>query len=295
MQTLSLEPGDLLQVRSTDLPPGSRIKLQPQSPSFLEISDPRAVLENAFRNFSCLTQNDIFQFHYNDEVYEIKVLEIKPDNERHAIVTMETDLEVDFATPVGYKPPERASRTSTPRTAAGVAHGGSVHYRGTMADSINYASIAPLSSSLSAADGAKVVSSHFISQGHKLNPRKGSKASIPSTPSASTIADADSTGNLQNVPTQRAKAGPQPLRLPPGKLFFGYEVKAYKKKGEGSEGIGDDETKPKFQGQGQTLRQKKRGADASTRTTNSGVQSGVSSDAEGFGRGKSDAKPKSRS
>ena len=51
MQTLSLDPGDLVQIKSTDLPSGSFIKLQPQSTSFLEISDPKAVLENAFRNF----------------------------------------------------------------------------------------------------------------------------------------------------------------------------------------------------------------------------------------------------
>lgn len=290
MQTLALDPGDLLQVRSTDLPPGSLIKLQPQSPSFLDISDPRAVLENAFRNFSCLTQNDVFQFHYNDEVYDIKVLEIKPDNERHAIVTMETDLEVDFAAPVGYKPPERSSGTNTPRTAAGVAHGGSVSYKGTMADSINYASIAPASSTLSAADGAKAVSSHFISQGQRLNPRKGSKAAIPSTPPPAV--DISSTTQIPGSTVPRAKTGPQPLRLPPGKLFFGYEVKPFKKKGDGGEPVAGDETKPKFQGQGQTLRQKKKGGDASTKTTNSGIQSGVSSDAESLGKPKSGAKPK---
>lgn len=272
MQTLALEPGDLLQVKSTDLPPGSLIKLQPQSPSFLEISDPRAVLENAFRNFSCLTRGDVFQFHYNDEVYDIKVLEIKPESDKHAIVTMETDLEVDFATPLGYKPPERTSGSNTPRTAAGVPHGGAVHYQGTMAQSINYASIAPSSSS--AVDGAKAVSSHFLSQGHKLNPRKNSKAP---TPMSSTPVGGTST-NPSAVPISRTKNGSQPLRLPPGKLFFGYEIKPLRKKDENGEPIGGEEMKPKFQGQGQTLRQKKRGAGGGT---DSGVQSGVSSDAEG--------------
>jgi ubiquitin fusion degradation protein 1 len=50
MQTLLLEPGDLLQTKSTDLPPGQFIKLQPQDTNFLDISDPKAVLETAFRN-----------------------------------------------------------------------------------------------------------------------------------------------------------------------------------------------------------------------------------------------------
>jgi len=107
MQTLLLEPGDLLQTKSTDLPPGQFIKLQPQNTNFLDISDPKAVLETAFRNFSCLTLGDTFTFSYNETVYEIAVLEVKPDGDKHAISVQETDLEVDFAPPVGYQEPQR--------------------------------------------------------------------------------------------------------------------------------------------------------------------------------------------
>src|SRR5271155_921650 len=132
MKTLSLDAGDLLQIKSTDLPPGQFVKLQPQSPSFLDISDPRAVLENAFRNFSCLTKGDIFSFSYNNETYDIAVLEVKPDNDQHhAVVTMETDLEVDFATPVGYEEPKRTSGTSTPRGGASALSGRPLHFQGT--------------------------------------------------------------------------------------------------------------------------------------------------------------------
>lgn len=270
MRTLDLEPGDLLQVKSTDLPPGKLIKLQPQSPAFLDISDPRAVLENAFRNFSCLSKGDVFTFSYNDQTYDIAVLEIKPENDHHAIVTMETDLEVDFATPVGYKPPEKTSGTSTPRSGLGVPHGGQMHYQGTMAQSINYASIAPGSGA--AAAGAKAVSSNFLLGGHKLSARKGSKAP---TPNASTPVAGAST-NPAAMPLARRNDGPQPLRLPPGKLFFGYEYKPPKKKDDNGEPIPDDEKKPKFQGAGQTLRAKKRAAG-----NESGTASGINSDAEG--------------
>ena len=96
MQTLDLEPGDLLQVKSTDLPPGQFIKLQPQSSNFLDISDPKAVLENAFRNFSCLSLNDIFTFFYNDTIYSIKVLSVKPETESMAISVQETDLSLSL-------------------------------------------------------------------------------------------------------------------------------------------------------------------------------------------------------
>ena len=248
LETLSLEPGDLLQIKSTDLPSGQFIKIQAQSTSFLDISDPKAVLENAFRNFSCLTVGDIFTFAYNDSVYSMKVLETKPGiAAKGAISVLETDLEVDFAPPVGYEEPKRVSGTSTPRSmTGGLPAGGTLHNTGTMAQAINYASIAPTSST--AADGAKAVSSNFLLGGQKLNARKGSKAP---TPKASTPVAGAST----NPPptTIRRTNGPQPLRLPPGKLFFGYEVKPVRKSGE-PKGKAEDESKPTFQGQGQTLR-----------------------------------------
>ncbi|KAH9872601.1 hypothetical protein J1614_004994 [Plenodomus biglobosus] len=246
MQTLLLEPGDLLQVKSTDLPLGTFIKLQPQDPSFLDISDPKAVLENAFRNFSCLTTGDIFTFYYNDNVYSIAVLETRPDHPSKAICTLETDLSVDFAPPIGYQEPQKTSGTSTPRSGKGVmaGKGGTLHSHGTMAEAINYAAIAP--SSTTAAAGAKAASSHFLTTGHKLA-KKGSKAP---TPQASTPVAGQSTNP---PPTVRRTNGPQPLRLPEGKLFFGYEIKPVKGKEEDSE---QKESKH-FEGAGKTLRKKK--------------------------------------
>lgn len=270
MNSLVLEPGDLLQVKSTDLPPGKFVKLQAQSPDFLDISDPRAVLENVFRNFSTLTVGDVFTFSYNDSTYDMEVLEIKPENDRRSIVCMETDLSVDFAAPVGYEPPQRTSGTSTPRTAAGIAHGGPIRSQGTMAQSINYSSIAP--SATSAAAGAKAVSSHFLQGGQRLSAKKGAKAP---TPKASTPVAGASTNADKPLPPTRRTNGPQPLRLPPGKLFFGYELKPVKKKEENGEPIAADEKKPMFQGQGQTLRAKRKAGGG-----DSGTGSAVNSDAD---------------
>ncbi|KAF2639005.1 ubiquitin fusion-degradation protein [Massarina eburnea CBS 473.64] len=245
MQTLKLDPGDLLQVKSTDIPLGSFIKLQPQDTSFLDISDPKAVLENAFRNFSCLTKDDIFTFAYNDDVYSIAVLETKPAHPSNAICTIETDLSVDFAPPIGYEEPSRTSGTNTPRSVM-AGKGGTLHSQGTMAQAINYAAIAP--SATSAAAGAKATSSHFLTSGHKLSSKKGSKGPTPqaSTPVAGQSSNAP-------PPTIRRTNGPQPLRLPPGKLFFGYDITPVKKEGDDAQDKG-----PKhFEGQGQTLRKKK--------------------------------------
>ena len=254
MQTLLLEPGDLVQIKSTDLPSGTFVKLQAQSTSFLDISDPKAVLENAFRNFSCLTKGDVFTFAYNDQTFEMAVLETKPETDKKAIGVLETDLQVDFAAPVGYEEPKRPSGTSTPRgVIGGLPSGGLLHNQGSMAQAINYASIAP--ESKSAAAGAKAVSSNFLLGGQKLNAKKGSKA--PTSKASTPVAGASTN---PPPPTIRRTNGPQPLRLPPGKLFFGYEIKPVKKTGEKAE---VDESVPKFQGQGQTLRggTKRKGAD----------------------------------
>lgn len=258
MQTLLLEPGDLLQIKSTDLQPGSFIKLQPQSPNFLDISDPKAVLENVFRSYSCLTVGDIFTFSYNDTIYEIAVLSVKPDNgESHAISVQETDLSVDFAAPIGYVEPQRTSGTSTPGSTMG-GMGGVVHSQGTMAQAINYDSIKP--SSGEAATGHAHAASHFTTPGNRLVPKKGSKTATPQTaspaPGTPLSASTPVAGQSTNPPAQRTarrRNGPQPLRLPPGKLFFGYELKpkpSAKTEGAETEAV-------HFQGQGQTLRKKK--------------------------------------
>ncbi|KAI9735142.1 MAG: ubiquitin fusion degradation protein [Cirrosporium novae-zelandiae] len=257
MQTLLLEPGDLVQIKSTDLPDGRFIKIQAQSTSFLDITDPKAVLENAFRNFSCLTKNDIFTFEYNNQTYEMAVLEVKPETEKNAISVLETDIEVDFAPPVGYEEPKRVSGTSTPIGGGGLPNanlGGSVlRTQGSMAQAINYAAIAPSSST--AAAGAKAVSSNFLLGGRRLNSRKDSK---PPTPKPSTPVAGTST-NSQPHSFVRNTDGPQPLRLPPNKLFFGYDLKPVKKDGETTQ-----TQKPvNFLGSGQSLRgdKKKKGDD----------------------------------
>jgi ubiquitin fusion degradation protein 1 len=253
MRSLLLDPGDLLQIKSTDLPSGSFIKLQPQSPAFLDISDPKAVLENVFRSYSCLTKGDVFSFNYVDQIHEVAVLEVKPDKESHSISVQETDLSVDFAPPVGYVEPERNnSGTSTP--AGGKAMGGALHTQGTMAQAINYDAIAPAATD--AATGHAAAASHFISQGHRLVAKKGSKTATPSSTGTSTPAPAETVGIPGMAKPAPRRNGPQPLRLDANKLFFGYEVKPKPAKKDDTK-----EEQPKkqqfFSGEGQTLRKKK--------------------------------------
>ncbi|KAK3315183.1 ubiquitin fusion degradation protein UFD1-domain-containing protein [Apodospora peruviana] len=248
MQTLQLDVGDMIQIKTTSLELAKLVKLQPQSTNFLEITDPRAVLEKAFRNFAALTKGDVFNFEYNDEVYEMAVLDIKPETEKMGVSMIETDVSVDFAPPVGYVEPEkqpRGSGTSTPRSGRGVGGGlplgGLMHNQGTMAQAINYDAIAP-SAMLNSAG-------NFLGEGQRLTNKKGSKAPTPkpATPVAGT------SSNAKEAAIQKRRNGPQPLRLPPNKLFLGYEAKPVKTKADKEREVADAR-QPHFAGQGQTLR-----------------------------------------
>lgn len=94
MNSLGLETGNFLHVKSTSLSLGRFVKIQPQSVDFLDITDPKAVLEQSLRNFSTLTIGDLVTIKYNSKFYDILILETKPHGKGISIV--ETDLEVKF-------------------------------------------------------------------------------------------------------------------------------------------------------------------------------------------------------
>ncbi|XP_074295067.1 uncharacterized protein LOC141622935 [Silene latifolia] len=107
MENLLLQEGDIVQVKNASLSKGTFVKLQPHTKDFLDISNPKAVLETSLRNFSCLTTGDTIMVAYNNKRFFIDVVETKPSS---AVSIIETDCEVDFAPPLDYKEPERPSR-----------------------------------------------------------------------------------------------------------------------------------------------------------------------------------------
>lgn len=80
----------------------------------LKLTQPNS-LEQALRNFSCLTQGDIIEISYNSIIFGLLVMEANPGGE--GISVLDTDLEVDFAAPVGYVEPERP-KAAPPATMA---------------------------------------------------------------------------------------------------------------------------------------------------------------------------------
>ncbi|KAI8393317.1 ubiquitin fusion degradation protein UFD1-domain-containing protein [Radiomyces spectabilis] len=223
MQSLNIEPGDLLEVKNTTLPLGSFVKIQPQSIDFLDISDPKAVLENALRNFSTLTVGDIVQINYNDKVYEIKVLEVKPNFEEHSgISIVETDLEVDFAPPVGYVEP---TKTVLPTMKSQMI--------------IDEEVTKPTNTGFAAFHG-----SGRTLRGKDKQPVKQKMSEDGEQPSPE---DMDLTESAFD-PNDDG-----PLNLPFGQLYFGFPLVTPKSKEEAEE----DSKSRAFKGAGQTLRSKK--------------------------------------
>lgn len=110
MQNLFLNEGDIVQVENCTLPIATYARFQPQSADFHEISNPKAVLENALRNFACLTKGDVIAIQYNNRQYELIVQEVKPQD---AVCIIECDISLEFDAPVGYQQQQQPSEEST--------------------------------------------------------------------------------------------------------------------------------------------------------------------------------------
>ncbi|KAG0018265.1 ubiquitin fusion degradation protein [Entomortierella chlamydospora] len=239
MKTLTLSEGDLVTVKSTSLPLGSFVKIQPQSVDFLDISDPKAVLENALRNFSTLTVGDNIEISYNDNIYGILVMEIKPPGVGISIV--ETDLEVDFAPPVGYQEP-----TPVPR--------GRPIMESKLRKEVEQRMATP--------DSMKN-RSPFEGQGQRLS---GSKSKSVVKDSSSTMGTASGTASGSakekevDVLDKDGSEAPAALNLPLGNLFFGYKYIPPKSEEDKLKAAQEVKQEPVFEGVGQTLRPPRKNA-----------------------------------
>ncbi|KAJ7964502.1 ubiquitin fusion degradation 1 [Quillaja saponaria] len=103
MDNMKFQEGGLVIITNVSLKKATYVKLQPHTMGFVEISDPKAVLETTLRNHSCLTVGDTIMVMHNGNKFYIDVLETKPS---FAVSIIETDCEVDFATPLDYKEKE---------------------------------------------------------------------------------------------------------------------------------------------------------------------------------------------
>uniref|UniRef100_A0A6V1UUZ4 Uncharacterized protein n=1 Tax=Heterosigma akashiwo TaxID=2829 RepID=A0A6V1UUZ4_HETAK len=132
MQNLLLEEGGMIKIKNVSLPKATFCKLKPQSVDFLDISNPRAVLEHTLRGYSCVTKGDVVCIPYNEKNYYLEIREVQPAD---AACIIETDCNVDFEEPVGYQEHlEKLKRTESKNSldngsASGSSRAGSVYQR----------------------------------------------------------------------------------------------------------------------------------------------------------------------
>lgn len=116
MQNLLIEEGAFVDIKNVQLPKGNFVKFRPHSKDFLDISNPRAVLERQLRTHSCLTKGDVIAFQYTRKTYYMDVLELKPAD---AVSIVETDIVVDFAPPSDYVEPDWKGMAAAKAAAGG--------------------------------------------------------------------------------------------------------------------------------------------------------------------------------
>ncbi|KAF8798102.1 ubiquitin fusion degradation protein I [Phlegmacium glaucopus] len=257
MRTLRLNEGDPIRITGSELPKGKLVKLQAQSVHFLEISDPKAVLEQALRNFSALTQGDIIEISYNQIIFGLLVMETSPGGQ--GINVLDTDLEVDFAAPVGYVEPERP-KAPPPSTMAsklnidlnsqlsGTSRPGSSLSGGFAGTSTGITAVSK--------DGDQWES--FKGKGETLGGRKTKGKGIShrkaeQVPESSKIIRTDQHRIVSNNTIESNVKVPAALNLPFGQLFFGFNVTAYTPP-QPSPGHSElSQSPPHFSGSGNTL------------------------------------------
>ena len=64
-------------VESASLPVGDFAKFQPHSKDFVDLTNPKAVLESKLRNFACLSTGDVIAIVYNNKVIRISLQYLK--------------------------------------------------------------------------------------------------------------------------------------------------------------------------------------------------------------------------
>jgi len=110
MENMQLEEGDLLTIRNASLAKGSFVKFRPQSRIFLDLTNPRAVLERTMSKFACLTQNQTVRIFYNNKTYDLDVCELQVNGKpAQAVSIIEADIKVEFDAPADYTEPVKES------------------------------------------------------------------------------------------------------------------------------------------------------------------------------------------
>ena len=80
MNNLFLEEGSEIILRNVNLQKGKFVVLQPHETAFINLANPKAILEQELTNYSCLMKGDTINIQYHGRDYLIDIVECKPQD-----------------------------------------------------------------------------------------------------------------------------------------------------------------------------------------------------------------------
>jgi ubiquitin fusion degradation protein 1 len=93
---------------------GTYLNLKPRKTAFIELSNPKAVLERFLsKDYPVVSVGDTISINHVDKIYHIDVVECKPGN---SIDILNTDVNLDFSTPTDYVEPPKITNSIQEQT-----------------------------------------------------------------------------------------------------------------------------------------------------------------------------------
>lgn len=79
------------------------MKIQPHETKFIDLPDPKAILERELTNYSCVFKGDTINIQHQGRDYAIDIIQCKPADQ---ICVVEADINLEFEAPLDYVEPK---------------------------------------------------------------------------------------------------------------------------------------------------------------------------------------------
>ena len=112
MEELAITEGETVEIEKVSPPKGTYVKLRPQETAFIEMSNPKAILEKIMcQDYPVITEGQTITINYKDlgKIFSIDILETQPEE---VVSIIDTDLNVEFGEPADYIAPSPPPRSS---------------------------------------------------------------------------------------------------------------------------------------------------------------------------------------
>lgn len=111
MEQLLICDGNNINIQLCHPLKGTYIKLKPRKTAFIELTDPKAVLERHLsRDYPVVSTGDTISIKHANSIYHIDVVECKPAD---SIDILNTDINMDFDTPDDYVEPSKINNDTS--------------------------------------------------------------------------------------------------------------------------------------------------------------------------------------